>query len=88
MRLGVIILGIAAIAVTLVHLRRQEIAVQHEIQRLQVRRVGLRRELARREVRIGRLTRPEQMQLRWAWVRHRRAAQADRAVALRDRIEP
>ena len=58
MRLGVIILALAAIAVTLVHLRRQEISMRHEIRMLEKQRVILARELAQRDVQIGRLTTP------------------------------
>ncbi|MFW5841348.1 MAG: hypothetical protein ACOCZE_12275 [Planctomycetota bacterium] len=78
-----IILAIAAIAVALVQLRRQEIAVQHEIQQLQVRRVALRREVAKREVRIGELTTPETLSRQWTRILRQRSQRPDETVVFR-----
>lgn len=64
MRLALIIVSFAAIAVGLVHLRRAEVAVQHRIQSLQREEVLLRRELADRDVRLGELTRPAEIRRR------------------------
>jgi cytochrome c-type biogenesis protein CcmE len=64
MRLIVIILALAAIAVGLIHLRRNEIAVRHDIQRVQIQRIELRRQVAEQEVRIGHLVAPHSVQRR------------------------
>jgi len=63
-RLAVVIAALAAVAVTLVHLRRQEIAVRHEIQQLQTREVSLRRKLWDQQARLGRLTAPSEVRRR------------------------
>lgn len=52
-------LALGAVAVALVHIRREETMAAHEIQRLQRQRVVIRRELADRMVRVGELTTPE-----------------------------
>jgi hypothetical protein len=64
MRLATVILVLAGIAVALVHVRREEIAVRHEIQRLQIRRVALRRTLWEQQVRLGYLAAPEEVRRR------------------------
>lgn len=64
MRLIMIILVLTAIAVGLIHLRRSEIAVRHEIQQVQIERIELRRNLADQEVRIGHLVAPRSVQRR------------------------
>jgi len=61
MRLATVIVVLAAIAVTLVHLRRREITVRHEIQLLRTRQVALRRKLWDQQVRLGRLTAPRRI---------------------------
>ena len=86
MRLGVIILAIAAIAVGLVQLRRQEIGVQHEIQRLQVSRVALRREVAKREVRIGKMTTPDRLSRKWTKILQQRRDRPDETVVFRSEM--
>ena len=61
MRLATVIVVLAAIAVTLVHLRRREITVRHEIQLLRTRQVALRRKLWDQQVRLGQLTAPRRI---------------------------
>jgi hypothetical protein len=56
--MAAIMLALGAVAVALVHVRREETMAAHEIQRLQRRRVVIRRELADRMVRVGELTTP------------------------------
>ncbi|MFP4140100.1 MAG: hypothetical protein ACOCZU_07330 [Planctomycetota bacterium] len=57
-RLAAIMFALGAVAVALVHIRREETMAAHEIQRLQRERVVIRRELADRMVRVGELTTP------------------------------
>lgn len=59
MRLAMVVIAIAAMAVTLVRIRREELNVQHDIQRLHAERISLRRGLADARVRVGRLTSPQ-----------------------------
>ena len=56
MRMAMIMISLAAIAVGLVHSRRDEMDARHEIQRLRLDRVAIRRALSDQEVRIGVLT--------------------------------
>ena len=56
--MAIVILALAAIAVTLVHLRRRQTSFAHEIQSLQSRQVTLRRKLWDQQVRLGYLTSP------------------------------
>ena len=58
MRWATLIVILAAIAVTLVNLRRREIAVRHKIQLMQTQQVSLRRKLWDQQVRLGYLTAP------------------------------
>jgi hypothetical protein len=64
MRMAFIILGLTAIAIGLVHLRRAEMAVRYDRQRLESRRATLRREIWDRQVELGHLTRPDEVELR------------------------
>ncbi len=64
MRIAFIIIGLTAIAVGLVHIRRQEVVLRHEIQRMQSEHTTLRRELWDRQVRIGHLMAPRAVQQR------------------------
>ena len=64
MRLATVILVLAAIAVTLVNLRRRELAVRHETQQLQTQQVNLRRELWDQQARMGYLTAPSEVRRR------------------------
>ncbi|MFP4053998.1 MAG: hypothetical protein ACLFV7_09060 [Phycisphaerae bacterium] len=60
-RIAAVMLILASVAVGLVHIRREQTVAAHEIQRLQRRRVILRRELSDRMVRVGGLTSPDQV---------------------------
>ena len=64
MRLAIVILAVAAIAVGLVHIRRMEVTVGHEIEELRTREVSLRRELWDRQVRAGQLSAPNEIRRR------------------------
>ena len=64
MRLATVILVLAVIAAALVHLRRREITVRYEIQRLQAQQVRLRRKLWDQQVRLGCLTAPGEIRSR------------------------
>jgi cell division protein FtsB len=58
MRMAFVIVSLAAIAVAVVHLRRQDVAVQSEIVSLEARQVVLRRQVWDRQVQLGELTAP------------------------------
>jgi hypothetical protein len=60
-RFALIILGLTAIAVGLVHIRRAELGAQHEIQRLQLQQVQRRRRLWDQQITLSRLTAPGQL---------------------------
>ncbi len=64
MRLAIVIVSVAAIAVGLVHLRRTEIATRHRIQRLSAEQIRLRRVLWDQQVRLGELTAPGRVRQR------------------------
>ncbi|MCD4823063.1 MAG: hypothetical protein K8S55_00510 [Phycisphaerae bacterium] len=64
MRLAFIIIILTVIAVGLVHLRRREVIVRSEIQRLQVRHLALRREIWDRQLELGHLTTPRAIRSR------------------------
>ena len=59
MRTVIVIFALGAIALSLVHLRRRQIVASHEIQRLRLRQVVLRRKLWDQQVRLGYLTDPK-----------------------------
>jgi len=60
-RLTVVIFTLTALGLTLVHIRRQEARVRHEIQDCQTHQVRLRRRLWDQRLSIGRLTCPRQV---------------------------
>jgi hypothetical protein len=64
MRLAIIIVALTAIAVTLIHLRRGELAMACETQRLQMEQVTLRRTMWDQQVRLGRLLAPPEVKRR------------------------
>ena len=61
MRLVPVIIVLAAIAVGMVHIRRQQVACAHEIQSLRSREVQLRRQLWDQHARLGYLTSPQRV---------------------------
>jgi hypothetical protein len=58
------ILILTGIALALVQLRRREIVIRHEIQRLEMCEVVLRRRLWDQQVRLGYLTGPQEIRRR------------------------
>ena len=64
MRFAAIILTLAAVAVGMVHLRRAETRANHEIHRLQLRQIALRRKLYDQQAILGGLTAPNQVRRR------------------------
>lgn len=64
MRIAVVIVTLAAIATALVHLRRREITVHHEIQRLKTQQVSLRRTIWDQQATLGDMTSIEKVQWR------------------------
>lgn len=63
-RLILILAAVTAICVALVHVRRQEARVRHEIHRGLTRQTSLRRRLWDQRVRIARLTAPREVRRR------------------------
>jgi len=57
-----IIIVLAAIAVSLVHIRRQQTSFAHEIQRLRNQHVSLRRTLWDQQAKLGYLASPDRIQ--------------------------
>jgi hypothetical protein len=64
MRLAFIIVCLTTIGIGLVHIRRQEVALRHEVQSKQLRHVALRREIWDRQVRLGHMTTPRNIRHR------------------------
>ena len=63
-RLVIVTIALAAIAMALVSIRRQEAWVRHDIQRRQQRQMALRRRLWDQRVRIGQLVAPAEVRRR------------------------
>lgn len=64
MRMGLVILLLTGMAVALVHIRRAEVSTRHEIQRLRMRQVTLRRRLWDQQIRVSVLTSPHEVRER------------------------
>ena len=64
MRLTFLIFSMAVIAVALVHLRRQETSLRHEILQIEASRVDLRRQLWSGQVDLAYKLRPEDVRRR------------------------
>lgn len=64
MRMAFIIIGLTVIAVGLVHIRRREVVLRHEIQQMQSEHTSLRREIWDRQVRLGHLMAPREVKQR------------------------
>lgn len=64
MRLAIIIISLTAIAVALIHMRRAELSMNCETQRLQMEQVTLRRTVWDQQVRLGRLLAPSEVKRR------------------------
>jgi hypothetical protein len=64
MRIVLIILSLTATAVCLVHIRRADVAVRHEIQCIQSQHVQLRREIWHEKMELGHLLTPEAIRSR------------------------
>jgi len=63
MRLALVIVALAGIAVGLVHIRRAEMSVRHEIQCLRLQQISLRRRLWDQQVRLGEIMAPARVRL-------------------------
>ena len=61
MRTSLVIVALAAIAVTVVHLRREQTRAQNEIHRLKMRQIHLRRRLYDQQADLGRLLAPRRV---------------------------
>jgi hypothetical protein len=64
MRLALVILGLTTVALALVHIRREDLAVRHDMQAIETRHAEVRRELWSRQVDVGHLTTPEAVRYR------------------------
>ena len=84
MRIVVVIISLAAIALGLVHIRRAEMSVQYELQRVRTEQVELRRRLWDQQVRMGLLTAPDEVRRRAEdmslGLTHRTGAQRQHAI--------
>ena len=58
MRIALVIVALAAISVGMVHLRRAQTRAAHEVHRLQLEQIRLRRRLYDQQAILGRLTAP------------------------------
>lgn len=59
MKIGLFIAAMAVVAVCLVQMRRSEVVVRNEIQKLELKNVQIRREMWTRQVALGRLVTPQ-----------------------------
>jgi hypothetical protein len=64
LRVALVAVALAGVTLALIHIRRSETAVRHEVQRLQQERVRLRRELWNRQVEAERITAPVEVRRR------------------------
>lgn len=64
MRFSLVVVTLAAVAVGMVHLRRATTRAHYQVQRLQVRQVGLRRRLYDQQAILGQLTAPSRVRKR------------------------
>ncbi len=78
MRLAVVIIALAAIAVGLVHIRRARTMACNQIQRLENMQISLKRDLQDQQVRLGWLTSPSEI--------HRKAAEMALPMVERSKI--
>ena len=64
MRIAFVIISMTLIAVALVHIRRAELPIRHEMECLETRHAALRRELRDRQMRLGHQTTPQAIRFR------------------------
>jgi hypothetical protein len=64
MRIAFLIISMTLIAVALVHIRRAELPLRHEMQCLETQHAALRRDLWDRQMRLGYQTTPQAVQFR------------------------
>ena len=64
MRVALVILTLAAVAVGIVHLRRAQTRANHQVHRLQLEQIQLRRRLYDQQAELGRLTTPQAVRRR------------------------
>jgi hypothetical protein len=63
-RVSLVILTLAAVTVATVHLRRAETRARHQVYRLQIEQIHLRRRLYDQQAILGRLTAPRRVRQR------------------------
>ena len=64
MRIAFVIVSLTAIALGLVHLRREEVAMRREMQQVQSEHAKVRREIWDRQMRIGDMLTPQAIRFR------------------------
>jgi hypothetical protein len=64
LRLAIVIVALAAMAVSLVHIRRAEVIARHEAQRFQLQEMKLRRRLWDQQITLSYLTTPAEVRRR------------------------
>ncbi|HDY64706.1 MAG TPA: hypothetical protein ENH84_00535, partial [Phycisphaerae bacterium] len=64
MRIAFVIVSLTVIALALVHLRREEVAMRRDMQRVQSEHVKVRREIWDRQMKIGDMMTPQAIRFR------------------------
>jgi len=64
LRIAIVIVALAAIAVAMVHIRRTRTNLRNEIQRMENQQISLRRELQDQQIRLGRAMAPSEIRRR------------------------
>lgn len=64
MRLAIVILGLAAIAVALVQFRKDEVVARHQMRQLEARLIEQRQQLWSQEAALAQLESPQSLRLR------------------------
>ncbi|HNX26091.1 MAG TPA: hypothetical protein PKK48_01660 [Phycisphaerae bacterium] len=64
MRIATVIIGITAIAVCLVMMRREDVRLRHELQKIQTQHAAVKRDIWDRHVEMGHLLTPASIRFR------------------------
>lgn len=64
MRISLVIIGLAAIAICLVLIRREEVRLRHELQKIQIQHSAIKRDVWDRHVELGHLLTPAAIKYR------------------------
>lgn len=64
MRIAIVIVALAAIAVAMVHIRRTRTNLRNEMQKMENQQIALKRELQDQQIRLGRAMSPSEIRRR------------------------